>query len=680
MMKIICPWVLILLLAGCSELPWNDPYPYEDPVGNTLYSAFSERPKHLDPAKSYSSTEWPLLCQIVEPPVEYHYLKRPYVLQPLTAVRLPSVKYYNHLDQEIDENTSDDILYSIYEIQIKPGIYFEQHPAFVKNAEGVLIYHDMPYAQAKRYRSIAEFKEKATKELTAEDYVYQIKRLAEPHLHSPIYGIMSRNIEGLSELRKALQKSETGGSNVEQDLRPYVLSGVTLVDRYTYRIRIKGHYPQFIFWLAMPFFSPVPFEVAHFFAQPAFVHHNLSLDWYPVGTGPYTLKDNNPDRRMVLSKNTQYRKPTASMVDKVIYTLEKESVPYWNKFLQGYYDSAGILSDNFASAIRFNQIGEAELTDSMKKKGIQLKLSVSPQVFYWGFNMLDNTVGGYTEKARSVRRAISMAFDVQEYIDIFLNGRGIEAYGPIPPDIFGFDTQKRLPTKNSLLAKALLKTAGYPNGLTVYFDTVASGNPDEIEIHQWIVKQLNKIEVKVVFRTTDYNRFQEKVRAGVTQIFFWGWNADYPDPENFLFLLYSPNGSVIGGGENTSNYNNPHYDDLFQKMRGLKDGPERLKIIKEMVGILQKDSPWIWGFYPKTFALYHEWMQGVKPSGLINNTLQYVSLNPELRAQQRVLWNQPVLWPLWLFGALLGMILFFTRRLFKCGAIWFIAFCTQFRF
>lgn len=658
---------LVLLLAGCSELPWNDPYPYDDPTGNILYSAFTERPNHLDPARSYSATEWPLLCQIVEPPLEYHYLKRPYELKTLTAVHLPTVRYYDSHDQEVKENALDRIAYSVYEIQIQPGIYFEQHPAFVKNAQGVYKYHDMPYTEAEQYRRIVDFAEKATKELTAEDYIYQIKRLAEPSLSSPIYGVMSKHIEGLSELRAQLQEKSV--SAVEQDLRSYVLSGVTLVDRYTYRIRLKGHYPQFHFWLAMPFFSPVPWEVAHFFAQPAFLHHDLSLDWYPVGTGAYSLQENNPDRRMVLVKNKEYRRTETAMVDKVIYTLEKESVPYWNKFLQGYYDAANILSDNFSSAIRLNSKGEAELTDSMKAKGIQLQLSISPGVFYWGFNMLDNTVGGYSEKARTLRRAISMAFDVQEFIDIFLNGRGLEAYGPIPQDIFGFDAQPRLATKNLLLAKTLLKEAGYPDGLTVYFDAYASGAPDEMAIHQWIIKQLNKIGIEVVFRTTDYNRFQEKVRTGAAQIFFWGWSADYPDPENFLFLFYGPNGSTIGGGENTSNYQNPYYDTLFQRMRGLKDSHQRFSIIKEMVEILQKDSPWIWGFYPKTFTLYHEWMQAVKPSGIINNTLQYVRLNPEIRVQKRIVWNQPLLWPLWLLGVLLVIVMFITRRLLKCGVI-----------
>jgi ABC-type transport system substrate-binding protein len=640
----------VLLLSACNDLPWNDPYPYEDPTGNTLYMAFTERPNHLDPARSYTSSEWPFLCQIVEPPLQYNYIKRPYELEPLTAVDLPTVKYYDKQDKELGEKDKTNIAYTVYEIRIKPGIYFAPSPAFVSK------YHDMAIHEARLYHNLSDFKEQATKELSAEDYVYQIKRLAEPSLNCPIYGVMSHYIEGLKELRDQLKQI----GEVEQDLRNYTLSGVKVLDRYTYSIRIKGHYPQFRFWLAMPFFSPVPWEVAHFFAQPIFSRNNISLDWYPVGTGPYCLSENNPERRMVLERNPGYRESKNPIenpkVQKVVYTLEKESVPFWNKFLQGYYDISAIQSDNFASAIQFNAAGEPELTDVMKKKGIQLRVSVSSSVFYWGFNMLDDTVGGYTENARKIRQAISMAFDVPEYIDIFLNGRGLKASGPIPEDIFGFEAQAQLPLKNIKGAKELLREAGYPNGLTVYFDAMALGSPDEVATQQWLIKQLQSIGVTIVFRTTDYNRFQDKVRTGTAQMFFFGWNADYPDPENFLFLFYGPNGSAHHGGENTSNYQNAEYDQLFEKMETLEDGPERFKLIQQMVSILQKDAPWVWGFYPQTFGLYHEWMQALKASGLINNTLKYVRLNPLLRAQKRVEWNQPHIWPLIIVMCIVGIL------------------------
>ena len=666
---------------GCDDRPWNDPYPYENAESNTLFTAFSERPKHLDPARSYSEPEWVIIGQIYEAPLQFHYLKRPYELEPLTATEMPEVLYFDHSGKLLGEESDPHLVaYTDYIIRIKPGIYYEMSPAFAKNSENQYLYHHLTEQEANQYQKLSDFKERGTRELIAEDYIYQIKRLADPSLSSPIYGLMSRYILGLKELRETLNESK----KEEGDLRDYDLAGVVLVDRYTYRMRIMGKYPQFKYWLAMP----VPWEVSTFFSQAGLERHNISLDWYPVGTGPYTLSENNPDKRMTLEKNPLFRgekypeqgmpedsanglladagKPIP-MINKLIFTLEKEDIPLWNKFLQGYYDSSGISSDNFTSTIRTTPSGGMELTEALKAKGVRLQTSISPGIWYWGFNMLDETVGGFTDKAQKLRQAISLAIDVQEFISIFLNDRGIVATGPIPPDIFGYELQPKVEENLSLenptienpvnvkVEKAiqLLKEAGYPNNFTLYFDAATTGSPDEIATHAWLKKQFAKIGINIIIRGTDYNRFQDKLAEGSVQIYFAGWSADYPDPENFLFLLYGPNSSAKFGGENWSNYQNPKYDKLFEQMRTMNDTPERKAVIQEMVDIVLKDAPWVWGFYPKSFALYHEWVRIGKTSGVAHNTLKYARINPALRAKDQRLWNQPMLWPL---GAILGLI------------------------
>jgi ABC-type transport system substrate-binding protein len=114
-------------------------------------------------------------------------------------------------------------------------------------------------------------------------------------------------------------------------------------------------------------------------------------------------------------------------IDKVIYSLEKENIPYWNKFLQGYYDVSGISSDSFDQAIQVGTSGDFALSDAMKKKGIQLETAITTSIGYLGFNMLDPVIGGYTESATKLRQAISIAIDYEDYISIFANGRGIVA-------------------------------------------------------------------------------------------------------------------------------------------------------------------------------------------------------------------------------------------------------------
>jgi ABC-type transport system substrate-binding protein len=132
---------------------------------------------------------------------------------------------------------------------------------------------------------------------------------------------------------------------------------------------------------------------------------------------------------------------------------------------------------------------------------------------------------------------------------------------------------------------------------------------------------------------------------GTAQIFSWGWNADYPDPENFLFLLYGPNAKVGKNGENAANYSNPEFDRLFERMKNMNNSAQRQSIIDQMLSIARRDAPWLWGLHPKQFSLYHSWFSNAKPNLMANNTLKYKRIDPQLRYEKRKAWNNPVLWP-----------------------------------
>ncbi|MCZ7655358.1 MAG: ABC transporter substrate-binding protein [Rhodocyclaceae bacterium] len=188
-----------------------------------------------------------------------------------------------------------------------------------------------------------------------------MKRLAHPRLHSPIFGLMSEYIVGLKEFAATLKAEDkalagVGGKNTWLDLSIIPLAGVELIDRYRYRIRIRGRYPQFAYWLAMNFFAPVPIEADRFYAQPGMIEKNLTLDWYPVGTGPYMLTENNPNARMVLERNPNYRGEAypdegeqgdqavglladagkrIPFIDKVVFSREREGIPYWEQVPAG---------------------------------------------------------------------------------------------------------------------------------------------------------------------------------------------------------------------------------------------------------------------------------------------------------------------------------------------------------
>ena len=683
----------LLLAGGCGEGPWNDPHATPAPGERVIYSSFEERPKHLDPARSYSSNEQRFIAQIYEPPLQYHYLKRPAELVPLTAEALPEVTLLDAGNRPLPAGAPpEQIAFSEYRVHIRPGIRYQPHPALARDAAGRLVYGTLPDELTARVHRLADFPVTGTRELTADDYVYQIKRLAYSPLHSPIAGLMAGYIVGFAEFGKATDaaltalRERSGQEHPWLDLREHALAGVAAEDRYTYRIRLKGQYPQFRYWLAMSFFAPVPWEVDHFHHLPGLREKNISLDWFPVGTGPFMLTENNPNLRMVLARNPNFRGETypregeegdgaaglladagqpLPLVDRAIYGLEKEAIPRWNKFLQGYHDASGITSDSFDQAVQFGASGEATLTDEMQRRGIRLVTSVETSVFYFGFNWKDPVVGGDGERARRLRQAIAIALDFEEFISIFRNGRGVAAQGPLPPGIYGYrsgvdglnryvyELADGAPRRKSIeAARALLAEAGYANGvddatgqpLVLSYDTAATG-PDSKAQLDWYRKQFQKLGIQLVVRATDYNRFQEKMRKGTAQLYSWGWNADYPDPENFFFLLYGPHGKADHGGENASNYANAEFDALFDRMKNLADGPERQALIDRMTEILRHDGPWAWGFFPTGFTLHHAWYRNVKPNLMANNTLKYVAVDAALRRDRQEDWNQPVVWP-----------------------------------
>jgi ABC-type transport system substrate-binding protein len=664
-MRALPALALVLLAAGCGEV-WNDPYPAAERTANILYREFVERPKHLDPAQSYASDEAVFTRQVYEPPLQYHYLKRPYQLVPLTATEVPRPK-------EIEGGK-----FTVYEIRIRPGIRYQPHPAFVEGNHGL---DEKKISKLKNPYELPL----GTRELVADDYIYQIKRLAHPRLHSPIFGLMQEYIVGLREYAERLKKADTRAGWL--DLREDGIAGVERIDAHAYRVTLKGRYPQFAYWLAMPFFAPVPWEVEKFFHQPGMAEKNFTLDWWPVGTGPYMLAENDPNARMVLARNPNFRgEPypsegelgdaaaglladagrTMPFLDRAVFSREKEAIPLWNKFLQGYFDASGIASDNFDQAVRVSVEGEAELTPEMQARGISLRTSVAATVFYLGANWLDPVVGASGERARKLRQALAVAVDWEEYLSIFANGRGVVSHSPLAPGIFGWRDgaqginplthewkDGRAQRRPLTHAKRLLAEAGYPDGrdaktgqpLVLYLDTVARGPGDKPRLDWWR-KQFAQLSIQLEIRETDWNRFQEKIRKGSAQLFIIGWSADYPDPENFMFLLHSPQSRAKAQGENAANYANPEFDVLFERMRTMANGPERQEIIDRMSEIYRRDAPWIGGFHPKNFALYHGWLANIKPNEMAENTLKYLRVDPERRAVLRKQWNQPVVWPL----------------------------------
>jgi ABC-type transport system substrate-binding protein len=699
---------LLVLLTGCelSSSPANSPHPGGAERTNTLFTAFDEAsPKYLDPTSSYASNETPITYQVYEPLYRYHYLKRPYVLEGRSAEAVAQPRYYDKAGRELPATAPGELVAeSVYDVKIRKGIRFAPHPAFAKDGQGRYRYHGLKAEDLEGKHQIGDFPETGTRELVAEDFVYAIKRLATTRVKSPAFSVMAEYIVGLKEygdlIKAEDRKLRAGIAPTQRDLpfldfRQWPLAGATALDSHTLRIRVKSKYPQFKYWLQMTFFAPIPWEAERFYANPGMAERNFTLNFWPAGTGPYMATEYVENRRHVMVRNPNFRgepypcegEPadraaglladcgkTTPFIDKVVMILEKEGIPNENKFIQGYLDEPDLFHPEWG--IKFE--GQAKDSDArarlFEERGLRFPKSVENTNWYMGFNWWDPVVGkGKTpeEQARNrkLRSALQIAVDWEEYAQVFERKAGPPAHGPLPPAVFGYRDGKegmnpvayewkdgRAVRRSLDEAKKLLAEAGYPNGrdvrtgrpLVLNYDYQRVPTPELKAEIDWVVKQFAKLGIQLEVRATDFNRFQDKMDSGSAQIFWWGWLADYPDAENFLFLLYGPNSKAAtqGNGENATNYQNDEFDRLYQKMRYLEDGPEKQKVIDRMVAIVQQDSPWLWGFNPYAAGAYHAWMSNAKPTQMVRDNVQYRRIDPAKRAAAIARWNRPIAWPL----------------------------------
>jgi len=708
---------LAALASACDNSPW----PKGSAASNTIYSAMIEgTPRHLDPTASYWSNDTLVTYQVYEPLYGYHYLKRPFELVPKTAERVVTPTYLDKNGKPLpDDAPGDQVAESVYDVPIRKGILYQPHPAFAKDEQGRWRYHAMKPGEVGRRDSVLQFEHMGTRELVAEDFVYALKRHATTRITTPIYGVFSEYVIGLREYGELIKKEDAklrqGLDPASQDkpfldFRRWPLAGATAPESHLLRIRLHGKYPQWKYWMQMTFLAPVPWEADAFYAQPGMAERGLTLDQWPVGTGPYMVTDFVKDRRIVMERNPHYRGepyPCDGMpedkaagrladcgkktpfVDRIVSVVEREGTPQKNKFRDGFYDLEVFERTDTGVTYLVEMLDSDRVRADYERKGFNFPKYSDVNSYIIGFNMIDPVLGGGDTpegraRARKLRQAITIAIDWDEYSKIFPKKGGETAMSPLPQGIPGSreGTPEGInPVTHKLVdgkavrrsiedAKKLMAEAGYPNGrdaktgkpLVINYDYYAPPTPERKPEIDWVVRQFAKIDIQLEVRATDNNQFQDKVRKGKHQVFWLGWNADYPDAENFMFLLYGPNSKSVSDGENTANYQNPEYDKLFVQLKMLDDGPQKQAVIDQMVKILQDDAPWSMGFYPWASLAVQSWVQNTKPAILIRDHGRYLRLDTEARVAKLAQWNKPVWWPVAAIAALIGAIVFYTRQ------------------
>ena len=333
-------------------------------------------------------------------------------------------------------------------------------------------------------------------------------------------------------------------------------------------------YPQILYWFAMPFTTPVPWEAVAYYdgeeGRDRFAEH-------PVGTGPFRLarlRQAVPHRARaqrelvrraasgMASARARSTRPRASprtrrrgasirptpgkplpFLDRVEFSRERESIPRFTKFLQGYYDDGGIIKESFDAVVQ-----DDRLSPEMAARGMRLDRAVEPasttSASTWTTRSSALPAG---ERGRKLRQAMSLAIDTGEYLRhlperprragaVAAAARASSATTPTTRTRSASSTWR---ARSALLAEAGYRTASIPRPsapLQLTFDTRRHDGAGAAAV-QFFVDAWRQLGLDVEIAGTTYNQFQDKVRRGAYQIFMWGWVADYPDPENFLFLL-----------------------------------------------------------------------------------------------------------------------------------------------
>jgi oligopeptide transport system substrate-binding protein len=566
---------LLLAFSGCTKK--------QNPNEKILNLVSIVEIKGYDPIQAddlYSGRE---ISKIYEGLLQYHWLKMPYELVGNLAAEMPTV-------------SKDGIIYTF---KIRPGVKFQDDIAF-PGGKG--------------------------REVEASDFVYSIKRLADPKAQATGWWTLDGKLKGLNEWRE--RNSKLAVVNYDEEVE-----GLQALDKYTLQFKLAKVFPQFIYTLAMPFTYVVSKEVVAKYGKE-FINH-------PVGTGPYTLPVFDQGKKITYTKNPTFREklyPSDAspefkdlltdagkklpLVDKVVVHVMKESQPAWLKLNKGEVDYYSVPKDNFASAVKDNKLS-AELIN----KGFVLEIAPQLDVTYTAFNFENKLFSN-----KKLRQAMYLAYDEKKANELFYNNTAFPAQSIIPPGIAGVDKNYLNPFKGPKLdeAKKMLAEAGYPGGKGL--PELKYDIPDSTtsrQMGEYFQKQMELIGVKIKIIASPWPEFQAKVKKKSVEIYGLAWGADYPDGENFLQLFYGPNKSP---GANGSNYDNPAFNKEFEIATQMVDSPERTAKYEKMNKFLAEEVVALFGVHRQAYILKQGWLRNFHASDLHHDNVQYLNVDTQAKA------------------------------------------------
>ena len=498
-----------------------------------------------------------------DPPLKYDYLARPLKLLPNTLTALP----------EITDGGKTLTMH------VKPGIYFADDPAF---------------GGKKR-------------ELTAQDYVYSLKRLLDPKLSAPLLSEVEESVLGAHEVVEKARKA----NHLDYD-QP--MEGIRALDRYTWQIKLKDPIYVWVYNLA-------DCRIACAVAREVVERYGQDVGSHPVGTGPYRLAFWKRSSKMVFEKSPTFREeyfegqPAADdaegqailaqlkgrrlpMVDRIeVYVIE-ESQPRWLAFLNEEMDLIFKVPFEFANIAMPNN----KLAKNLERQGIRMRQVPALDLTYTYWNMKDPVVGGYGPEKIALRRAMSLAYRVQDEIAIVRKNQAIPAQAPYSPDVAGYDPNFRTSANeyNVAKAKALLDMFGYkdvdgdgwretPDGkpFTIVYSSTPSAQ--DLQYDELWKRSLDDVGIRLEIHKAKWPDLMKESLASKLMMWQLGGAASAPDADTWLSSLYGPNAGEKG---NQANFDLPEYNRLYEAAHVMPDSPERTRLYQQMAKIVVAYAPW----------------------------------------------------------------------------------------
>jgi ABC-type transport system substrate-binding protein len=560
------------------------------PTAELFMFGTTDRIRGFDPVTASDVYAVAAINKVSEGLYEFEYLARPYQVRPMLAESLPEI-------------SPDRLTYTIH---LKKGVRFADDPCF-RGGKG--------------------------RELTAEDFVYSWKRLADTRNRSTRYFSLEGRIVGLDEFRNKSTREKVSYDEP--------IEGLKALDRYTLQVKLKAPYPQLIYVMTQTETFAVPREAVEYYGAE-FLNH-------PVGTGPFIVREWRwRNYRIEFVRNPNYHGDTyptegepgdkekglledagkpLPLLDRVTEYIIADDSTAWLKFLAGDLAMSAISRDNFSAVI--NQAHE--LTPELKARGISLDRSPELATFYIGFNMEDPIVG----HNKKLRQALACAVDHATLVK-FYNDRVLPAKGILPPGLAGYEANTPPAYPFDLeRAKGLLAEAGYPDGrdpktgrrLTLSFELPQANDPQERQSTELIASFFAHIGVELRPTYNNWPEFLKKLERHQCQMYRLGWIIPYPDAINFFDLFYGPNEEP---GPNDSNYKNLEFDKLFERARVMDDSPERTELYQQMEAVVIADCPYIFLTHPLSYRLIQPWLKNYKYHDCPYPNTKFYKVDPAL--------------------------------------------------